>query len=115
MKRAFILGAVSLVALLALPATASADHRRARWSFGFGFGCDGPYVQAGYSGGHRRAHRHVHSRLPVYEQVWVPPVYERRIVGHDHCGRPIIRTVEVRCGYYDTVLAGYRCGCGHSF
>jgi len=123
MKRTFVLGAVCLAALLAIPATARADHRRPRWSFGFGFGCDGPYFSAGYSGGYQPVYRpscppvvrHVHSRTPYYRQVWVAPVYERVVVGYDHCGRPIFRTVQVSCGHYETVLAGYRCECGHNF
>ncbi len=117
MKRTLTIVALVLAGLFAFPMTASADHRRGRWGFGFGFGFDGGYFQAGYSGGHHqpRRHVHVHSRSPIYTRVWVPAVYDTVILGYDHCGRPIHRTVMVRCGYYESVVSGYRCGgCGAS-
>ncbi len=112
MKRSLTIGILTLLGLFSLPGTAWADHRRPRWGFEFGFGSYGPHFGVEYS--HRRpARRHVHVRIPVYRQVWVPPVHERVIVARDVCGRPIYRTIEIRCGYHDTVMVGYRCnGCG---
>ncbi|HVR73661.1 MAG TPA: hypothetical protein VMT52_04990, partial [Planctomycetota bacterium] len=81
-----------------------------RWSFGFGFGGNGGYFEAGYNRGARAARvRHVHSRVPYYTKVWVPAAHERRIVGYDSCHRPIFRTVCVRPGFYRSVIAGYHC------
>ena len=114
MTRSLTIGALALATLFAFPVTAKADHRGPRWSFEFGFGGRGPYFGVDYSQRCRPVERHVHCRAPVYRQVWVPPVHERVVMGYDHCGRPISRTIQTRCGYYDTVLVGYRCnGCGH--
>lgn len=113
MRRTLTVAALALSALVAFPAAARADSGRPRWSFGFGFGSNGPYFQGGFRVGQedrcRPARRHVHVRAPIYKQVWVPPVYDRVVVGYTECGRPIHRTVMVRCGYYDTVIVGYRC------
>ncbi|MBI4604387.1 MAG: hypothetical protein HY721_20700 [Planctomycetes bacterium] len=114
MKRTLVIGALVLAGLLTFPAAANADHRSRRWGVSFGFGFDGAHVDLGYSR-HRHHHRpvHVHVRAPIYRQIWVAPVYDTVIAGYDRCGRPSYRTVQVRCGYYDSVVVGYRCsGCG---
>ena len=114
MKRGLVIGALLAATLLGSGSTAIAGDR---WSFGFGVGSGGFHVGGGYSRGHyprhRRIHRHVHVRAPVYVQQWVPPVHETVFVGRDHCGRPIYREVCVRRGYYRSVISGYRChSCG---
>ncbi len=56
---------------------------------------------------------HVHHQVPIYQQVWVPPVQSEVFVGYNIFGHPIYKTVVVRAGYYNTVIIGYRCdGCG---
>jgi hypothetical protein len=35
-------------------------------------------------------------------RVWVPARYETRIVGYDHCGKPIYKSVCVTEGYWTT-------------
>ncbi|MBL8766877.1 MAG: hypothetical protein JNL94_05920 [Planctomycetes bacterium] len=39
----------------------------------------------------------------VYEQQWVPPVFQTQIIGYDHCGRAITQQVCVAQGYYRTL------------
>ena len=39
----------------------------------------------------------------VYEQQWVPPVFQTQIIGYDHCGRAITQQVCVAQGYYRTM------------
>ena len=51
-------------------------------------------------GRHGRYHRHCG---PVYDRVWVAPVYRRVVVGYDRCGYAITRQVLVRAGYWRTV------------
>jgi hypothetical protein len=59
---------------------------------------------------------HVHARVPVYGQVWVPARYEQVFVGYGFFGAPVYRTVCVCPGHYETVVTGYRCeGCGMCF
>ena len=106
-----------LGASLLLSPTLLADHRSPRWGFSFGFG--GGYTPR-ISGhfGHRPRVRceppaHVHHEIPVYNQIWIPARHESVIVGYDHCGRPLYRAVCVSPGHYETVIVGYRCGCGH--
>jgi hypothetical protein len=64
--------------------------------FSFGFGC-------------RPVHQHCFTE--VCEREWVAPQYCDRVVGYDLCGRPIVRPILVRAGYWTTVR--YRvCDCG---
>jgi hypothetical protein len=118
MQRIATIGILVLAGLFAFPAVARADHRGPRWGFNFGFGWQGGHVGAGFGGCRplpRPRHVHVHTRRPCYEKVWVPPVYETVVTGYWRCGTPIYRTVQVRCGYYKSVLLGHRCGdCGVS-
>ena len=110
MKRKLTIASLALLGLFAFPAAVKADHWRPRFNIGFGFGFDGGYVRGGYSNGGRIVRHHIHARTPIYNRVWVPAVYDNVIIGRDHCGRPICRTVLVRCGYYESVIVGYRCG-----
>ena len=116
MKRA-ILTSVLLTGVLGFSSTALADHR-CSWGFGVGVGFGGGYFQGtyfrgGYYGALPRHHVHVHVRIPIYTQVWVPPVYGTVFVGYDRCGVPIYRTVVTCNGYYRSALIGYRCNtCG---
>lgn len=64
---------------------------------------DGPRHESRYEGHHRsgfwsffwgsRSHSH---------RVWVPARYETRVVGYDHCGKPITRSVIVCEGHWET-------------
>jgi hypothetical protein len=124
--------------LVAAPEARADNHRRLEWGFNVGFGmatatlqavfgrpavygCPAPVVYA------RPIWRrpvvvapvvlppvvHVHHSVPIYRQVWVPARFEQRLIGYSTYGRPIYQTVEVSCGHYESVVAGYRCdGCG---
>ena len=112
---------------MASPSALAGD--RDRGGFSLTIGSDGFHVGARFGRGRRvyqapRRHvrpvvrhvvRHVHTRscTPVYAKVWVPPRYERVVVGRDDCGRPIFRTVCVSAGYHTSVFKGYSCGHGH--
>lgn len=41
-------------------------------------------------------------RAPRVERVWIPARYESRMVGYDHCGKPIYRSVCVGEGHWTT-------------
>ncbi len=118
MKRTSILSVLALVSMVAIPAVARADHWGPRWGVNFGFGWHGGGAAVTFGGcrpAYHPRHVHVHTRRPCYERVWVPPVHESVFAGYDRCGRPIYRRVEVRCGYYRSVLVGHRCSdCGVS-
>ena len=112
MKRTMIYATGILLALTCAPTVARAD-----WRVGFSVGFEGGRIAGTYSR-HDRQHRphvrpvHVCTPVPIYSQVWVPPVYQSVIVGYDWCGQPIFRTVCVRAGYHRQVIVGYRCsGC----
>lgn len=86
------------------------DLGRGSVNFGVNFGSHrghrGHYRRGpGYRHHHRRA---VRVRVPVYEKIWVPPVYRTVCHGYDSCGRPIYRQVCIREGYYRTVIKCYR-------
>lgn len=101
MRRALLLATL----MLALPLSAGAA--RADWSLGFSFGGRGVHVQGRYESARRAPHCvRTCDLVPVYRQVWVPPVYER-VVCWTPSG-PVARTVLVRPGYYRTVFVGYR-------
>lgn len=112
MKRILTIPAVLLLSCLAFTPSARAD-----WGFQIGIGVGGGQISGGYYHGSRHVHHrpvysrpvHVHARVPVYTMVWVPPVYDRVIVGYTACGRPIRETVMVRAGYHKRVITGYRC------
>jgi hypothetical protein len=113
MKRAIPMAALALVSVLAFPVTARADPTRPHWGYGFGFGYNHGYFNVGVRSRYYAPSRHVHYSVPVYRSVWMPAVYNRVVVGYDHCGRPIFRTVMVRCGHYEQVVVSHRCnGCG---
>lgn len=64
---------------------------------------DGPRHESRYEGHRRsgfwsffRGHRTHGNR------VWVPARYETRIVGYDHCGMPITRSILVCEGHWAT-------------
>lgn len=102
MRRALFLATLTL----ALPWSAAAA--RADWSLGFSFGARGVHVQGRYESARPCPHCvRACAVVPVYREVWVPPVYER-VVRWTPYG-PVSRTVLVRPGYYRTVFVGYRC------
>jgi hypothetical protein len=51
-----------------------------------------------------------HRPIPIYQRVWVAPVYETVFSGYDPCGRPIYRRIVTCHGYWQNVVSGYRCG-----
>jgi hypothetical protein len=110
MKRALPLAAGLLLGLVGFASPARAD-----WQIGFGIGVGGGYVGGSYYHGPHHVYRpvHVHCPVPVYRQVWVPPVYERVVVGYTRWGEPVRRKVLVSPGYHKTVIVGYTCrSCG---
>ena len=117
-RRIILLAALGGLCLAAAPQARAHDR-----GFGiqFGFGLGGGHVQGRF--GRRWAPPvfvappvHVHTRVPVYQQVWVPARFETVFRGYDFCGRPIYRTVCVRAGHYESVFVGYRpCSCGHHY
>lgn len=46
---------------------------------------------------------HKHEWRTTSKKVWVPPVYQKKLVGYDKDGKPIYQDVLVRKGYYKTV------------
>jgi len=50
-------------------------------------------------GFYRNRHREA---APRVERVWVPARFETRIVGYDHCGKPIYNQICVSAGYWTT-------------
>jgi hypothetical protein len=126
MRRRLLLSAALAASVLGISSSTRADD----WGVSFGFGTRGGHVRVNYDRHHyrhghgygRHSYRvhdglslshHVHVRVPFYEQVWVPPVYETVFCGYDRCGRPRYRQVCVRAGFYRSELSGYRCGsCG---
>jgi hypothetical protein len=56
---------------------------------------------------------HTHVCIPMYRSVWCPPVYKTVIIKYDECGRPVYETICIRAGYYNSIIYGYRCDCGH--
>lgn len=112
MKRALVLPIAAVLGALAFAPPTFAD-----WSFRVGVDFGGAYGRSGRSHGGRRwappPARHVHVRVPIYREVWVPPAYGTVIAGYDRHRRPVYRTVILRHGYTQRVLVGYRCqGCG---
>ncbi len=85
-----------------------------RTSLGFGvnFGRGSrDHVRDGSFHGRRRGHhrgRPVRVKVPVYEKIWIPPVYRTVLSGYTRCGRPIYDRICVRRGYYKTVIKCYR-------
>ena len=51
---------------------------------------------------HRGFHRNRHRETVRVERFWVAPRFETRIVGYDHCGRPITSQVCIAAGYWST-------------
>jgi hypothetical protein len=52
---------------------------------------------------HRNFNRFRHREsAPRIERVWVPARFETRIVGYDHCGKPICGQVCISAGYWTT-------------
>jgi hypothetical protein len=95
-----------------------------RFGVQFGFGNGGFSVRGGVRAYPRRHYApivvappvHVHTRAPIYREVWVPAQYDTVIAGYDRCGRPVYRTVCVGAGHYESVFVGYRaCPCGYHF
>jgi len=56
---------------------------------------------------------HRHAWVQRDERFWVAPRIESRVVGRDHCGRPIVRCVVVREGYW-SVRHYDVCSCGET-
>lgn len=112
MRRLTIL-ATSLV--LGLAIFSSPAH--AGWHVDFGIQIGGAHVRARSGPVRVRTCRpvHVHCRVPIYREIWIPPAYGTVVVGHTRYGRPILRTVCVREGYSTRAIVGYRCAsCGIS-
>ena len=51
---------------------------------------------------HRGFYRNHHRETVRMERFWVAPRFETRIVGYDHCGRPITSQVCIAAGYWST-------------
>ncbi len=119
------------VALAGLLVAAPAKADGPAWGFGIGFGRGGVHVSGFVGAPHRHVRPihpyrpvivvpapvvHVHTRVPIYAQVWVPARYQTVFVGYNLAGLPVYRTVCVATGHYETVTTGYRCGgCGVAF
>jgi len=52
-------------------------------------------------GEHRGFYRNRREHVRV-ERVWIAPRFETRIVGYDHCGKPITNQICVSAGYWST-------------
>ena len=123
MKRNILALATILGGLFLAAPEARADHRRFGWGFGLGFGFGGGRVQAfvGNPYGHCAPAVvapvvHVHHRVPIYRQVWVPARYQQVFAGSNCWGFPVYRTECVSYAHYESVVAGYRCdGCGYLY
>ena len=64
---------------------------------------DGPRHEARGEFRHRSGFRSdFHRRREHVQRVWVPARYESRIVGYDHCGKPIYQQICVSAGYWTT-------------
>ena len=103
LRRTIAIGLLTVFGVLGVHEVASAD-----WSFRFGFGHGGSFFDTGYHhhGGYRRHHRRARRRARRarhVRRVWVAPVYREVIVGYNHCGHPVYRSICVREGYYRTV------------
>src|SRR6185369_15622720 len=78
-----------------------------RFGIHFGFGNGGFAVSGGYRSYPRYCAPvvatpvHVHTRVPIYREVWVPAHYDRVLVGYDRFHRPVFRTVCVSAGHYE--------------
>jgi hypothetical protein len=120
MKRNILALATVLGGLTLAAPEARADHGW-RWGFSLGFG---------FGGGHVRSVVarpfcppvvvapvvHVHHRVPIYREVWVPARCREVFVGYNWFGVPIYRSECVSSGHYESVVVGYRCdGCGCPF
>jgi hypothetical protein len=110
MKRLSILASSLFLGLVLFSSPARAD-----WHVDFGINLGGGHVRVHTGHARVRTYRpvHVHCRVPVYQEIWIPAAYQTVVVGYDRCGRPIVRTVCVREGYWTRALVGYRCeSCG---
>jgi hypothetical protein len=110
MKRTLLVAGILLTTIFAFSSPAQADHWRGGWGFGFGYGSGGVRIGGGYYRPARYYRACNHRPIPIYQRVWVAPVYETVFSGYDPCGRPIYRRIVSCHGYWQNVVSGYRCG-----